>query len=69
MFARRVRELRIAASLTQEQLAHLSGVTVKTIGRIESLHHAPQRGTASRIAEVLGVTVEELYFEPTPAAV
>lgn len=67
MFARRVRELRQAQSLTQEQLARASGVTVKTIERIESLKHAPQPLTAKRIAEALGVAVEDLYVDPVPA--
>ena len=67
MFARRVRELRLAQSLTQEQLARASGVTLKTIERIENLKHAPQRLNAERIAAALGVPVDDLYVDPVPA--
>jgi transcriptional regulator with XRE-family HTH domain len=67
MFASRVRELRLARSLSQEQLARKCDVSVTTIARIEACRNAPQRLTADRLADALDVDVIELYIEPANA--
>ncbi len=56
----RVRELRVAAGLTQQQLAELTRVSSRTIISIEKGQYSPSLMLAYRMAEVFGVTVEEL---------
>ncbi|RHR10155.1 transcriptional regulator [Pseudoflavonifractor sp. AF19-9AC] len=56
----RVKELRTAAKLTQQQLAELVHVSARTIISIEKEQCSPSLMLAYRIAQVFGVTVEEL---------
>lgn len=56
----RVRELRKQSKLTQQQLADLVYVSNRTIISIEKEQYSPSLMLAYRIAEVFGVTVEEL---------
>ena len=56
----RVKELRVAAKLTQQQLADLVHVTNRTIISIEKEQYSPSLMLAYRIAQIFGVTVEEL---------
>lgn len=46
--------------LTQEQLAELANVTVRTIQRVESGENVPRAFTVKTIAEALGTSFEEL---------
>ena len=56
----RVRELRQAAGLTQQQLADLVRVSSRTIISIEKEQYSPSLMLAYRLALVFGVSVEEL---------
>ena len=56
----RVRELRKQSKLTQQQLADLVHVSNRTIISIEKEQYITSLMLAYRIAEVFGVTVEEL---------
>lgn len=56
----RVRELRTAAKMTQQQLADLVHVSSRTIISIEKEQYSPSLMLAYRIARVFGVTVEDL---------
>lgn len=56
----KVKEFRIAAKLTQQQLADLVHVSSRTIISIEKEQYSPSLMLAYRIAEIFGVTVEEL---------
>ena len=56
----RVRELRKQSKLTQQQLVDLVHVSNRTIISIEKEQYSPSLMLAYRIAEVFGVTVEEL---------
>lgn len=56
----RVRELRNKAKLTQQQLADKVRVSSRTIISIEMGQYSPSIMLAYRMAEVFGVTVEEL---------
>ena len=56
----RVRELRKQSKLTQQQLADSVHVSNRTIISIEKEQYSPSLMLAYRIAEVFGVTVEEL---------
>lgn len=55
-----VREFRTASKLTQQQLADMVHVSSRTIISIEKEQYSPSLMLAYRIAEVFGVTVEEL---------
>ncbi len=56
----KVKELRTAAGLTQQQLASQVHVSARTIISIEKEQYNPSLMLAYRIAEVFGVTVEDL---------
>ena len=56
----RVRELRQAAGLTQQQLADLVRVSSRTIISIEKEQYSPSLMLAYRLALVFGVSLEEL---------
>ena len=56
----RVKELRSAANLTQQQLANLVHVSSRTIISIETGQYSTSLLLAYRIALVFGVTVEDL---------
>ena len=56
----RVRELRKQSKLTQQELVGLVHVSNRTIISIEKEQYSPSLMLAYRIAEVFGVTVEEL---------
>lgn len=56
----RVKEFRTAAGLTQQQLAELVHVSSRTIISIEKEQYSPSLMLAYRMAEVFGVSVEEL---------
>ncbi len=56
----KVKELRTAAKMTQQQLADLVHVSSRTIISIEKEQYSPSLMLAYRMAEVFGVTVEEL---------
>nr|WP_297175204.1 helix-turn-helix transcriptional regulator [uncultured Agathobaculum sp.] len=58
----RVRELRTAAGLTQQQLAERVHVSSRTIISLEKGQYNPSLLLAYRIAEVFGMTIEELYL-------
>ena len=56
----RVKELRTQFKLTQQQLADLVHVSNRTIISIEKEQYSPSLMLAYRIAEIFGVSIEEL---------
>lgn len=56
----RVRELRTAAKMTQQQLADLVHVSSRTIISIEKEQYSPSLMLAYRMALVFGVAVDDL---------
>ena len=57
----RVKELRAARQMTQQQLAELVHVSSRTIISLEKGQYNPSLLLAYRIAKVFGTSVEELY--------
>lgn len=55
-----VKELRIKAEMTQQQLADLVHVSTRTIISIEKEQYSPSLMLAYRMAEVFHVTIEDL---------
>ncbi|MFR9216199.1 MAG: helix-turn-helix transcriptional regulator [Ruthenibacterium sp.] len=56
----KVRQMRAAAGLTQQQLAELVHVSARTIISIEKGQYSPSLMLAYRMARVFGTTVEQL---------
>ena len=56
----KVKELRIKAQITQQQLADAVHVSSRTIISIEKEQYSPSLMLAYRIAEIFGVPIEEL---------
>jgi putative transcriptional regulator len=57
----RVKDLRVAAGLRQEDLAASTGVSRQTIISIERGRYNPSLELAWKLARTLGVTIEELF--------
>jgi len=57
----RVKELRGAAGLRQEDLAQQVGVSRQTIISIESGRYNPSLELAWKLSRTLGTTIEELF--------
>lgn len=60
----RIRTLRTARHLSQEDLAHAAGVTVKTISRWENGKHSGYLDNVKSLAEALEVDPEEITGRP-----
>ncbi|MDR0227779.1 MAG: helix-turn-helix domain-containing protein [Flavobacteriaceae bacterium] len=56
----RLRELRIQKGFSQEELANRSGVTLRTIQRIEKGDNEPRGNTLQMLSTVLEVNIEDL---------
>lgn len=65
-FARRLRELRTAAGLTQQQLADVAGITQATLSRLEAGTQAPGWDTVQAVAAALGVSTEAFRDSQEP---
>lgn len=60
----RIRELRKAWGLTQEQLAERADVHVSFVGNVERGENVPSIKTLRRIAKALGVSVKDVFDFP-----
>jgi putative transcriptional regulator len=61
----RIRELRAAREMTQQQLADQVGVTRQTVIAMEQDKYSPSLETAFKVAIELGVTLEQCFqYEP-----
>lgn len=66
--ARKVKQLREAAGLSQQALAVRAGLSVSVVSRLEQgAHEDPRLSTIRAIAEALGVGVDDLLVEDKPA--
>lgn len=65
----RLQELRLKAGLSQSQLARTAGVPVGSLKNWEQGRRLPQLDAAWRLANALGISLDELagkVFEPAP---
>lgn len=60
MIANRVRELRVAAGMTQKALADQLGVTVPTVSKWELGQRTPELERVFRMTLIFGVPIEEI---------
>lgn len=58
----RLKQYRIQADLTQEELANLTGVTRQTIGLIEKNNYNPSLRICIKICEVLDKTLDDVFW-------
>jgi transcriptional regulator with XRE-family HTH domain len=65
-FGRRVRELRLARGLSQEELAFRAGVHRTYLGSIERGERNPALRNIAAIAEALDVSLSELFRFDNP---
>ncbi len=61
LFGKRIKELRKAKKLTQEQLGELVGIDYKQIGNIETGTYFTTMPTLEKIANALEVEIIELF--------
>lgn len=64
----RVRELRLARGLTQEQLCESAGISVDAVNRVENGTRIPTLSTLARLAGALGVDLADLVRSTPPPA-
>ena len=63
----KIRELRTAKGMTQEELAVATGISLRTIQRIEQGKVVPRAFSLKKIAEALGINISEFYqHDETP---
>lgn len=59
----RIKELREARGMTQEELSEASGVSRTTIWALENgTEHSTTTKTLRKLADALSVTIEQLFF-------
>ena len=61
MIKNRIREYRARFNMKQEELAEKVGVRRETIGNLEKGRYNPSLALAWHIAQVFGVTIEEIF--------
>ena len=61
MIRNRMKEFRARYDMKQEELAARVGVRRETIGNLEKGRYNPSLVLAWRIAQVFGVTIEEIF--------
>lgn len=67
-FGLQVRALRVAAGLTQEDLAERVGTTKATISKFERSTNRPRLDWIEKLADALGADVATLAFDRAPAS-
>lgn len=58
--SKRIKELRLKRGMSQDQLADISGLSLRTVQRVESGQNIPRGDTLSRLASALQVSTEEI---------
>ena len=64
----KIRELRAAEDMTQQELANLIGVTRQTVIAIELDKYSPSLEVVFRIAHVFGTPLEKVFQYDAPPA-
>ena len=63
-FGKRLRQLRLERSFTQERLAEASDISVDFLSLVERGRNAPSFETLERFADALRLTIAELFTFP-----
>lgn len=62
LLGKRIREIRVARNLTQEDLSELTDIGASSISKIESGHFHPTDDNLEKIAKALNVEPYKLYM-------
>ena len=62
LLGKRIREIRVARNLTQEDLSELTEIGASSISKIESGHFHPTDDNLEKIAKALNVEPYKLYM-------
>lgn len=62
LLGKRIKELRLARNLTQEQLSEITNIGASSISKIEGGIYHPTDENLEKIAEALGVEPYKLYL-------
>ena len=62
LYESRLKEYRIKANLTQDELAELVGARRETIGRLEHARYNPSLKLAIDISRAVGAAVEDIFI-------
>ncbi|UFS64702.1 helix-turn-helix transcriptional regulator [Paracoccus denitrificans] len=62
-FAKVLRQHRTQAGLSQEELAHRAGLSMRYVSLLESRKHQPSLGTVDALARSLGLTLTAFIAE------
>src|SRR5262245_61391679 len=65
-FGGRLRELREAAGLTQQEFADRAGLTREGVAQLETGRRGASWATVLKVCQALGVSCEEFTREPAP---
>ncbi len=60
-FAKRLRRWRILRGYSQQELANVTGVSLKQISNLEMGYHLPFPSTAEKLADALGIQTIDLW--------
>lgn len=60
-FAKILRQQRLAKGLSQEELAHRAGVSMRYVSLLESRHHQPSLSTIRGLCSGLEISMVELF--------
>lgn len=63
LFGNKLRAARLSAGLTQEELAERCGMKKQNVSRYETSDREPNVRTAKKMADALGVTLEDLITD------
>jgi putative transcriptional regulator len=61
--ANRLKQYRLDAGLTQQEVADFAGIDRKTVNRIENLHFSPNIDTLLRLSKALGFHPSDLFAD------
>lgn len=65
-FATRLKQIRLAAGLTQSQLAFEAGISLSQVARIETARINPTLSTVFSIARALDTHLSDLFYFTLP---
>lgn len=69
MYAERIRELRLRAGLTQQQLGSQLGVSAVAVGKWERGQTQPDIHSLTRMADIFDTTIDDLCDRTVPPTV
>lgn len=62
----KIKEIRKRKRISQEKLAEMVSMNLRSINRIENQHNIPTLETLDKIAQVLGVSITDFFEGATP---